>query len=173
MADTTSLHLRLPNSLYRRLQRQAKRNNASLNTEIVNQLAGAEAATVRRILEIAQPLLQEMRWRAGIETVEYVLQLMAEFAQEFAASEHQPPTEEDLRLRHRMNEVMGRFRQGLFERRRDEASKGVRSPIEEPSTEEGPRLRHHLLAAIRPDLAQMERNGFIPVTPPAKEPEKK
>src|SRR5262249_60483343 len=97
----------------------------------------------------------------------------AEFAQEFAASEHQPPTEENLRLRHRMNEVMGRFRQGLFERRRDEASKGGRSPIEEPSTEEGARLRHHLLAAIRPDLAQMERNGFIPVTPPAKEPEKK
>ena len=39
MADTTSLHLRLPKSLYKRLQRQARRNNVSLNTEIVNQLS--------------------------------------------------------------------------------------------------------------------------------------
>src|SRR5262245_45927097 len=39
MADTTSLHLRLPKSLYKRLQRPARRNNVSLNTEIVNQLS--------------------------------------------------------------------------------------------------------------------------------------
>jgi len=42
MADTTSLHLRLPKGLYKRLQRQAKRNHVSLNTEIVNQLSHPE-----------------------------------------------------------------------------------------------------------------------------------
>ena len=42
MADTTSLHLRLPKGLYKRLQRQAKRNHVSLNTEIVNQLSNAK-----------------------------------------------------------------------------------------------------------------------------------
>jgi len=168
-ADAVKLVLRLPKPLHKQLRQRAKLNNVSLNTEIVNQLAGAEAATIRRIMEIAQPLLRETRWRAGTETVEYVLQLAAEFAQEFAASEHQPPTEEDFRLRHRMNEVMGRFRQSLFERREEEADKSVRSPIEKPTTEEGLRLRQHLLAAIRPDLAELEQKGFIP----SKEPEKK
>ena len=49
MAGTTSLHLRLPNSLYKRLQRQARRNNVSLNTEIVNQLEGHEEETAKRL----------------------------------------------------------------------------------------------------------------------------
>jgi hypothetical protein len=38
MAETTSLHLRLPKALYKKLRRQARANNASLNTEIVNLL---------------------------------------------------------------------------------------------------------------------------------------
>jgi hypothetical protein len=59
MADTTSLHLRLPKKLYKRLQQQARRNNVSLNTEIVNQLEGYETATVKRTTEIVQPLLDE------------------------------------------------------------------------------------------------------------------
>jgi predicted HicB family RNase H-like nuclease len=42
------LHLRLPQKLHRRLMQQAKRNNASLQTEIVNQLEGYEVATVKR-----------------------------------------------------------------------------------------------------------------------------
>ena len=52
MADTTSLHLRLPKRLYKRLQQQARRNNVSLNTEIINQLQGYEVATVERTTEI-------------------------------------------------------------------------------------------------------------------------
>jgi hypothetical protein len=44
MADTTSLHLRLPKRLYKRLQRYAKSNNVSLNTQIINQLEANEAA---------------------------------------------------------------------------------------------------------------------------------
>ena len=59
MADTTSLHLRLPKRLYKRLQQQARRNNVSLNTEIVNQLEGHEAATIKRTAEIVQPLLDK------------------------------------------------------------------------------------------------------------------
>ena len=59
MAETTSLHLRLPKKLYKRLQQQARRNNVSLNTEIVNQLEGYEAATVERTIEMVRPLLEE------------------------------------------------------------------------------------------------------------------
>jgi len=50
-ADTTSLHLRLPKRLYKRLQQQARRNNVSLNTEIVNQLQGRELAAVVPLTE--------------------------------------------------------------------------------------------------------------------------
>jgi hypothetical protein len=61
MADkTVDAHqflLRLPKPLHRRLVAQAKRNNVSLNTEIVNQLEGHEAEQVQRITEIVQPLL--------------------------------------------------------------------------------------------------------------------
>src|SRR6516225_277352 len=67
MAETTSLHLRLPKKLYKRLQQQARRNNVSLNTEIVNQLEGYEAATVKRTTEIVEPLLKEAV-RAAAET---------------------------------------------------------------------------------------------------------
>ena len=50
MADTTSLHLRLPKSLYKRLQRQAKRNHVSLNTEIINQLSNPKDLGIAPIL---------------------------------------------------------------------------------------------------------------------------
>jgi len=53
MAETTSLHLRLPKKLYKRLQQQARHNNASLNTEIVNQLEGRTiAVSPERMLEV-------------------------------------------------------------------------------------------------------------------------
>jgi len=50
MADTTSLHLRLPKSLYKKLQRQARRNNVSLNTQIVNQLSNPKDLGIAPIL---------------------------------------------------------------------------------------------------------------------------
>jgi hypothetical protein len=63
MADKTSdaikLNLRLPKPLHRRLKQQAKRNNVSLNTEIVNQLEAAEVATAKRMAEAMKPLLEE------------------------------------------------------------------------------------------------------------------
>jgi len=59
MADTTSLHLRLPKRLYKKLQQQARRNNVSLNTEIVNQLEGHEAATIERIKPVIKEAVAE------------------------------------------------------------------------------------------------------------------
>ena len=63
MADKTAnaakVLLRLPKSLHRQLVQQAKRNNVSLNTEIVNQLSGHEASLYKVWLESAQPLLNE------------------------------------------------------------------------------------------------------------------
>jgi hypothetical protein len=58
MADTTSLHLRLPKGLYKRLQRQAKRNHVSLNAEIVSQLSNAKELTFTALLrEAKDPLV--------------------------------------------------------------------------------------------------------------------
>jgi hypothetical protein len=62
---TTSLHLRLPKGLYKRLQQQAKRNNVSLNTEIVNQLEGQEAAFVERVAEKMRPLVEDILQRTA------------------------------------------------------------------------------------------------------------
>jgi hypothetical protein len=63
MADKTSdaikLNLRLPKPLHRRLKQQAKRNNVSLNTEIVNQLEGHETATAARMAEALKPALDD------------------------------------------------------------------------------------------------------------------
>jgi HicB-like protein involved in pilus formation len=58
-ADAHQFLLRLPKPLHRRLVAQAKRNNVSLNTEIVNQLEGHEAEQVQQITDIMQPLLDE------------------------------------------------------------------------------------------------------------------
>jgi hypothetical protein len=63
MADKTSdaikLNLRLPKQLHKRLKQQAKRNNVSLNTEIVNQLEGHEAASIARTAEWLKPALDD------------------------------------------------------------------------------------------------------------------
>ena len=48
-ADAIKLVLRLPKPLHKRLKQQARRNNVSLNTEIVNQLEGHEAATLQQV----------------------------------------------------------------------------------------------------------------------------
>jgi hypothetical protein len=72
-AETTSLHLRLPNALYKRLHRQARRNNVSLNTEIVNQLEGYEGAMVKRTTEIAATTAAQV---AQSKTLEQLLEMM-------------------------------------------------------------------------------------------------
>src|SRR5262245_50898702 len=64
-ADAHQFLLRLPKPLHKRLMQQAKRNNVSLNTEIVNQLEGYETAAVKRATEIMQPLLKEAVYAAA------------------------------------------------------------------------------------------------------------
>jgi HicB family len=58
-ADAIKLNLRLPKPLHKRLKQQARRNNVSLNTEIVNQLEGHEVATVTRMAEALKPALDD------------------------------------------------------------------------------------------------------------------
>jgi hypothetical protein len=72
------LHLRLPQKLHRRLMQQAKRNNASLQTEIVNQLEGYDAGTVKRTTEIVQPLLDEAVKAAASEATRGTLVFLGE-----------------------------------------------------------------------------------------------
>jgi hypothetical protein len=50
-ADAIKLNLRLPKPLHKRLKRQARVNNVSLNTEIVNQLEGRQSAVVKEAME--------------------------------------------------------------------------------------------------------------------------
>jgi hypothetical protein len=57
--DLVAINLRLPKGLHKALKQQAKRNGVPLNTEIVSVLEGYEAATVKRMTEIVQPLLDE------------------------------------------------------------------------------------------------------------------
>jgi predicted HicB family RNase H-like nuclease len=45
-AATVKLNLRLPKGLHRRLAQQAKRNNVSLNTEIINLLDGGDDESI-------------------------------------------------------------------------------------------------------------------------------
>jgi predicted CopG family antitoxin len=57
--DAVKLNLRLPKRLHRQLVQQARRNNVSLNTEIVNQLEGSEAATAKRMADVVQPAVRQ------------------------------------------------------------------------------------------------------------------
>jgi hypothetical protein len=72
------LHLRLPTKLHKRLMQQAKRGNVSLQGEIVNQLEGSEAATVKRTTEIVQPLLDEAVRAAANEATRGTLVFLGE-----------------------------------------------------------------------------------------------
>jgi uncharacterized protein HemY len=58
-ADAIKLNLRLPKPLHKRLQRQARRNNVSLNTQIVNELEGSGAAAAKQLMEALKPLVDE------------------------------------------------------------------------------------------------------------------
>jgi hypothetical protein len=56
--DTVNLILRLPKPLHKRLKQRARRNNVSLNTEIVNQLEGQPPEGVKRAMETLRPLFE-------------------------------------------------------------------------------------------------------------------
>jgi hypothetical protein len=61
-ADAIKLVLRLPKPLHKRLKQQARRNNVSLNTEIVNQLSPPKGSGITPYLlkEIRADLLKEI-----------------------------------------------------------------------------------------------------------------
>jgi hypothetical protein len=65
MSEIVKFNLRLPKSLHRRLQRDAAKNNVSLNTEMVNQLEGSKAALVRDLVEAARPELKDIAAEAA------------------------------------------------------------------------------------------------------------
>ena len=72
-ADAIKLVLRLPKALHKRLTQQARRNNVSLNTEIINQLEGHEAATVERAREIIKPMIEEATRKATAKALFFTL----------------------------------------------------------------------------------------------------
>jgi pyruvate/oxaloacetate carboxyltransferase len=102
MADKTTdaikLNLRLPKPLHRRIKQQAKRNNVSLNTEIVNQLEGAEAATAKRMADALRPALdhaiEEAIQKATRQTQRREAEIMLSI---IMADSRAPSTEEELR----------------------------------------------------------------------------
>ena len=62
-ADAIKLNLRLPKPLHKRLKQQARRNNVSLNTEIVNQLSNPKDLRIGApylLKEIPADLLKEI-----------------------------------------------------------------------------------------------------------------
>jgi hypothetical protein len=77
MADTTSLHLRLPTKLYKRLQRRAKGNNVSLNTEIVNQLEGHHEAALKDAIQVVVKPLVDSAFERATEAADVALQRFA------------------------------------------------------------------------------------------------
>jgi len=60
MTDIVKFNVRLPKPLHRRLQRDAAKNNVSMNTQMVNELEGSRAALVRDLVEAARPELKDI-----------------------------------------------------------------------------------------------------------------
>jgi Arc-like DNA binding dprotein len=84
--DAVKLVLRLPKSLHRRLTQQAKRNNHSLNSEIVNQLQGHHAGadpTTELAKHVLDVLPDDVRKR--------MLQLIAQAGWETVVRTHDQP----------------------------------------------------------------------------------
>jgi hypothetical protein len=75
--DAAKLLLRLPKPLHKRLQQQARRNNTSVNTEILNQLSGyrnavCHAKSAEFDAHVLKTLLDALRdtWAAPMPTTE-------------------------------------------------------------------------------------------------------
>jgi hypothetical protein len=85
-ADATKFLLRLPPALHKRLVTQARRNKISLNQEIVNQLEGYEAATVKRTTEIIQPMIKSSSGAAVVVAEAMVHVLKPEALEQFKAA---------------------------------------------------------------------------------------
>jgi HicB family len=82
--DTVNLILRLPKPLHKRLKAQAKRNNVSLNTEIVNRLEGPRGAMGVVYKELMEPLINATARAAAEYAAKNVLE---EFVERFHEAE--------------------------------------------------------------------------------------
>jgi hypothetical protein len=69
-ADAIKLNLRLPKSLHRRLQQRARRNNVSLNTEIVNELDGYKEPTTEESLNRGLMIAEAAKAALGDHTID-------------------------------------------------------------------------------------------------------
>src|SRR5262249_57631705 len=94
MSDIVKFNVRLPKGLHRRLQRDAAKNNVSLNTEIVNRLEGSRAALVRDLVEAARPELKDIAAEAwfdrAAEPVAPAQRGGADTAEGLPATQHRP-----------------------------------------------------------------------------------
>jgi hypothetical protein len=75
-ADAVKLMLRLPRSLHERLQQQAKRNNVSLNTEIVNELERHEEGVLKATAEALQPMVRAASSGVALYTAELMVSIL-------------------------------------------------------------------------------------------------
>jgi hypothetical protein len=89
-ADAIKLNLRLPKPLHKRLKQQARRNNVSLNTEIVNQLEGHhEAALKDAIRVVVEPLIDSAFERATEATDVAMMRFANKMVQRFAEAQEE------------------------------------------------------------------------------------
>jgi HicB-like protein involved in pilus formation len=84
--DAVKLVLRLPKSLHRRLTQQAKRDNVSLNTEIVTQLQWRDVMEADAMTKLASV------WLASLpkDVRDRMVELLGQAAKEMSAAHDQP-----------------------------------------------------------------------------------
>jgi HicB family len=96
-ASAIKLNLRLPKPLHKRLKQQARRNNISLNTEIINQLTGYEAWVAERLHRLGRPYFDLALKHASLIAGEIAAKTVLQFFKDVAAP--RTDTELDQRLR--------------------------------------------------------------------------
>jgi HicB family len=131
-ADAHQFLVRLPKPLHKRLLAQAKRNNVSLNTEIVNQLEGVEMAATKQRDEAMKPFFEK--------TIENALTRVGRRLQIFLAIDGGFPRteaefEEQLRRMGEPPDRAARLLQMYRERRASRSRSG--KPRKEPGADTG------------------------------------
>lgn len=140
-AGAAKLLLRLPKPLYRRLKQRAKRNNVSVNTEIVNQLEGFEArlegeaaertkAAVRQAID--EQALEEALGDYSIPLTEIGL-FTPEYARTRAKGGHPPLSPEIARTLYRASRAAGLTPTEYWRRKLKEHGIDPDAPYEAPA----------------------------------------
>jgi HicB family len=92
-ADAIKLNLRLPKSLHRHLRQEARRNNVSLNTEIVNELERERKLAIPRTIaanavKILEDRLEDQSIDRAIDDI-YIFSEKGLWSPEYARIRHQ------------------------------------------------------------------------------------